>query len=262
MVFGDGKRAPAVHEVLDLLAPPGTQVAVNMLGLEVQDRPGFFAELMPQLATMRSGTGRPHWILIDEAHHLLPARSEAAAVALPKTLPATIYVTVHPDQMSPEALAGVDVVLAVGERADEVVGSFCEALGIDPPPLPDSRAPATARSCSGIAPCGAPLLVEPISPRQAHKRHTRKYAEGTLGEDKSFYFRGPEEALNLRAQNLMMFLQIADGVDDATWLHHLRRGDYARWFRTAIKDDELADEVAEHRGPTMPPPAAPRCARR
>ena len=53
------------------------------------------------------------------------------------------------------------------------------------------------------------------------ERHTRKYAEGELGEDKSFYFRGPDNALNLRAQNLTIFLQMADGVDDQTWRHHL-----------------------------------------
>jgi len=27
-------------------------------------------------------------------------------------------------------------------------------------------------------------------------------------------------------------------------LHHLRRGDYSRWFRESIKDGDLADEVA------------------
>jgi hypothetical protein len=41
--------------------------------------------------------------------------------------------------------------------------------------------------------------------------------------------RGPENALNLRAQNLMIFLQLADGVDDRTWQHHLHAGDYSRW---------------------------------
>src|SRR2546430_14239590 len=69
-------------------------------------------------------------------------------------------------------------------------------------------------------------------------RHIRKYAAGDLGPN-AFYFRGPDGRLNLRAQTLAMFLQIADGVDDETWLHHLRRGDYARWFKTAIKDREL-----------------------
>jgi hypothetical protein len=61
----------------------------------------------------------------------------------------------------------------------------------------------------------------------------------------SFYFRGPENALNLRAQNLMIFLQLADGVDDRTWQHHLRAEDYSRWFRDVIKNDELAAEAAK-----------------
>jgi len=51
-------------------------------------------------------------------------------------------------------------------------------------------------------------------PRQHLRRHTRKYAEGELDEDRSFYFRGPEGRLNLRAQNLALFLQIAEGVDN------------------------------------------------
>jgi hypothetical protein len=73
----------------------------------------------------------------------------------------------------------------------------------------------------------------------------RKYATGELGEDKSFYFRGPDGGLNLRAQNLALFIQLADGVDDETWLHHLRIGDYSRWFREAIKDEGLALEAAD-----------------
>ena len=42
-----------------------------------------------------------------------------------------------------------------------------------------------------------------------------------------------------------MFLQIAEGVDDETWLHHLRRGEYSTWFSEAIKDDALAAQIAD-----------------
>ena len=35
----------------------------------------------------------------------------------------------------------------------------------------------------------------------------------------------------------------AEGIDDATWLHHLRRHDYSRWFRVGIHDTELAHEA-------------------
>ncbi|TKB31540.1 MAG: phosphoglycolate phosphatase, partial [Mesorhizobium sp.] len=86
-----------------------------------------------------------------------------------------------------------------------------------------------------------PISVE--RPRQELKRHKRKYAEGDLGEN-SFYFRGADGTLNLKAQNLMMFLQIAEGIDDRTWEHHLRAGDYSAWFRNQVKDKGLAEEAA------------------
>src|SRR5205823_6633573 len=90
--------------------------------------------------------------------------------------------------------------------------------------------------------------VQKIKVAQSHlerKRHRRKYALGELGEDRSFYFRGARGQLNLRAQNLTMFVQMAEGVDDETWSHHLRQGDYSRWFTNAIKDDALAREAAQ-----------------
>ena len=82
------------------------------------------------------------------------------------------------------------------------------------------------------------MRIEPPSAEQ--RRHTRKYAVGQLPPDRSFYFRGPAGKLNLRTQNLMQFLDVAAGVDDETWLYHLRRADYSRWFRDVIKDPELA----------------------
>src|SRR5207244_4830344 len=56
-------------------------------------------------------------------------------------------------------------------------------------------------------------------------------------------FRGPGERQNLRAQNLTAFFQLLVGVDEETFLYHLRRGDYGAWLRAVIKDGELAAEV-------------------
>jgi hypothetical protein len=47
---------------------------------------------------------------------------------------------------------------------------------------------------------------------------------------------------------LALFLQIAEGIDDRTWLHHLRAGDYSQWLKDKIKDAELAEEVARIEG--------------
>ena len=87
------------------------------------------------------------------------------------------------------------------------------------------------------------IALEPTKTQR--RRHLRKYAEGELPEDRSFYFQGPEGKLKLRAQNLITFMDLADGVDDDTWEFHLHRGDVSRWVREGIKDDELANRIAQ-----------------
>ena len=42
-----------------------------------------------------------------------------------------------------------------------------------------------------------------------------------------------------------MFMQMGEGVDAETWEWHRQCGDYSRWIAEAIKDRELADQVAE-----------------
>ena len=107
--------------------------------------------------------------------------------------------------------------------------------------MPDTRSPGDAWSWRPNE--RRIVSFDPRLPRAAHRRHVRKYVEGALGDDRCFYFTGPDGNQRLKAQNLIVFLQLADGVDDATWLYHLRKGDYATWFRTTIKNDDLANEV-------------------
>src|SRR5262249_8963806 len=157
--------------------------------LTLKERPQFFLQLLPQVAALRASTGRPHWLLIDEAHHLLPA-ARATAPLLPEELPAAIFITVHPEAMSPDALRSVDVLVALGLDAAGVVTEFCEAIKVDAPPI--ERAPRDDEVLVWRRSSGEPpRYIQPIQPKQVHKRHTRKYAEGDLGKDLSFYFRGP-----------------------------------------------------------------------
>src|SRR5262249_24908244 len=148
--------------------------------------------------------------------------------AIPVDIPATIFITVHSGSVLPDVLQTVDVVLAVGDAGADVIADFCKSIG-EPPPsehLPYLESDEVLAWFRDRA--RPPLAIQADRPQQAHKRHTRKYAEGELGEDHSFYLRGPDGALNLRAQNLMIFLQIADGIDDRTWEHPLRAGEYSR----------------------------------
>jgi hypothetical protein len=245
VVLGDHRRAPTAAEALGLLEPPDQHVVVNLLGLPLQDRPAFFADFLAHVQALRARTGRPHWLVADEAHHLLPVAWQPATSALPPVLPGVTLITVHPDEVAPAALAAVDLVVAVGASPERTMALFSAALGQPAPTI----APATLQPGEAwVWPrrsAARPFRVRSAPGRTERRRHQRKYAEGELGADKSFYFRGPDGALNLRAHNLLLFAQLADGVDDATWLYHLHQGDYSRWFRDAVKDEGLAADAAQ-----------------
>ncbi len=243
VVVGDAKAAPHLSEVLKVLDRPDDSVVVNMLAVSVGDRPAVFARFLTAIVELRARAGRPHWIMVDEAHHVLPAERDPSATALPPALPASVFVTVDPAAIARGALERVDDVFAVGTRPGETIAAFCHAIAAEAPPLPSEALPRGQALFWRKARNERPELVTLHPPAEKSERHKRKYADGELGEDKSFYFRGPNNALNLRAQNLMIFLQIADGVDDETWRHHLKRHDVSGWIKDAIKDDELADEV-------------------
>ncbi len=243
IVFGDAKAPPRLSEIVELLGNPEQNIVVNLLGIDLADRPRFLSELLPLLTQLRVATARPHWVVIDEAHHLLPSAWAGAPLVLPRTFAANVLITVDPEHVSPQALQGIEYLAALGPEAERTIEAFCRMVD-EAPPAPFGQIPDRGQALLWSRRTRQLRLVSTIEPRQERQRHSRKYAEGELGEDKSFYFRGPDGALNLRAQNLMLFLQLAEGVDDLTWVHHLRAGDYSRWLRDQIKDDELADEVA------------------
>jgi hypothetical protein len=176
-------------------------------------------------------------------HHLLPAEWQPPQGLLPEKLESMLLITVHPELLSREVLKRVTRVIAVGGTAPEILQRMAEIRGVDIPNAPPPAKPGEALLWS--ADDGSVRLVEVQRPAMESRRHSRKYAEGSLSPDRSFYFRGEEGKLNLRARNLIQFLELADGVDEDTWSYHFKLGDYSRWFRDAIKDEELAEEARQ-----------------
>jgi hypothetical protein len=174
-------------------------------------------------------------------------------------------ITVHPKSVSKALLDTVNCVIAIGPQPGEIIQEVNEGSG-KAWALPEQSAPGE----SGPEVRSGEMMVwqlpesnrpEKITLEPAKielRRHKRKYAAGELGEDKSFYFRGPEGKLNIRAHNLNLFAQIAEGVDEETWLYHLKRHDYSEWLREAVKDDAVADEIATVEGNANLPHAESR----
>ncbi len=233
-----------LDQIAGLLAEPSVNVVANLVDLAMEERPAFFRRLLSRLGDLRVASGRPHWTIVDEAHHLLPAGQAAPDDRLASAFDNVVFVTVEPTHLAAEAAAIASACIVVGSDPRDVLRGLA---GFRIEPLPDIAAPdeRPVWYLQRDAP-PAPVVVSP--PSRERLRHRRKYAEGRLGEDKSFYFRGADDRLRLRAHNLAVFLQMAEGVDAETWQFHLERGDYQRWLRDAIKDADLAAlaETLEH----------------
>ena len=162
VVLGDRQRAPTGAEALRRLEPPDQHVVVNLLGWPLHNRPGFFTPFLAHLHELRVHTGRPHWLVADEAHHRLPAAWPPAGSALTAPLAGLLLITVHPNPIAPAALAAVAVIIAVGGAPERTIASFCEALGQSPPtPTPVILEPGEALVWPRRMPptpfaCGAP----------------------------------------------------------------------------------------------------------
>lgn len=127
-------------------------------------------------------------------------------------------------------------------------GGSGRASGTAPPedrdPAPPQEPPAAAeRPADGAAAAG---------------RRKDADSESDLGTAGSFYFRGPGDRVNLRAGNLRQFVDLAERIDDAIWMHHLRAGDYSRWLQDCIKDGGLAEEARRVERQPSPDPLATR----
>src|SRR2546425_4733559 len=129
VILGDDQRAPSVSEVLDVLAKPDQNAVVNLIGIALNERPKFFEALLPRIQGLRARTGRPHWIAVDESHHVMPSSWEAAGLTVSQRMYGLMVVTLEPDRVAPAVLSSIDVVIAIGKEPAEMLNIFRKSVG-------------------------------------------------------------------------------------------------------------------------------------
>ena len=150
VVVGTQKNPLSLDEVAQALAT-GNNIVFNLLGVALEERPSFFAAMVPLIEHRRLRTGQPHTLLIDEAHHMLGHDLPAAIQTLGASLDRLIVVTVHPELLCPPVLQRINGLIVVGGEADAVARQFAKASGRDWPSL-EQWISSRARHWSGSRP--------------------------------------------------------------------------------------------------------------
>ncbi len=240
---------PAPEDLNQLFRHPKNSLVLNLSAMSRAEKVTYGTKALAVAMALRGSTGMPHWVIIDEAHHLMPAEGSSAAEVLSSAGEGTCLVTLAAEDLSPNIPPRINTLVSTDLKA---FGGALRVLirdGVPTDTAPVSEDPPLAPGeviLGRINGAMSPRVRFSVGRRRsAHRRHIRKYAEGELPPDRSFYFRGPQGDLKLRAANLVRFCELAEGVDEATWEYHRRRGEYSAWLREMIKDAELGQEAEE-----------------
>jgi hypothetical protein len=125
VVFGTPDHKPDTVEIFTALEKPDVQAVVCLAAVPPRDRPAFFDAFLLGLKGLREKTGRPHWLVVDEAQELVP-RTELERDEAPAQN--TLYVTSNPATVSQSILAQVGAVIACGSDAKQAMDKFASAL--------------------------------------------------------------------------------------------------------------------------------------
>jgi hydroxymethylpyrimidine pyrophosphatase-like HAD family hydrolase len=135
-VFGDAHEVPRLTDILAALDQPTASVAINLAGLGPETRPVFTDALLVQLQALHDRLGRPHVVMIRQAHSCLADGVTAASARLSEVT--MIYATAQPERLPARILDSVTLTLNSATQAMTAGGAVERISGPAPAGSPGS----------------------------------------------------------------------------------------------------------------------------
>jgi hypothetical protein len=245
VLAGSGGSLPSAADLAGLIRHHPGGIVVDLSAVPAAIRVSYLRAAQQHLELLRAETGLPHWVILDEAQ--LPLARDAATFFEPA---ATGYclVTYRPEELRPEALLAVDIVVAVPGNHDARTADLLAAAGAMPRAAADALLRAADRGQAVLVDRASPGtgIVFSIGHREtAHMRHWHKYSAGQLAADRRFYFRSDwHTATGATAGSLGDFEHELAICDDQVIAHHCRQRDFSRWVHDVLGDPPLAAAIA------------------
>jgi hydroxymethylpyrimidine pyrophosphatase-like HAD family hydrolase len=244
-----GRERPLADpaEVVRLVRHRYATVVVDLSHLDVAHQTAYAAGLPAEVEAQRATTGLPQWIVIDEAHGPIGRMGTALDVFNP-TAKGYLLVTWQPEELSPDALAALDVVIALGspQPADQLVNLTAAVADMPRAQIarlldgPSGRAVVAWRQHTREA------TAFTLGPRTTpHLRHEHKYNRVGVEHAHRFHFRTePDTPTGAIASNLSELEAELVRCDRGVLRHHCPHHDFSRWIADVFHDKPLTADLA------------------
>jgi hydroxymethylpyrimidine pyrophosphatase-like HAD family hydrolase len=246
------QRPDDVDEALEAIGRmPSASVVLDLSLLPHASKVVLIERALRRIRETRAGVGRPHWVLIDEAHYSLREEGVASdAVGLDDR--GFCFVTYRASWLREPVIDAVDVFVFARTSRSQDLGLIAAAL--------PAAAGASADVLETLArlPRGEFLLVQRdpgrrlsaltfvAAPRQTvHVRHLVKYVDSCVPPGREFLFRAEDGHVRGTADSLQSFRRVVATSPDAVLVHHAGRGDFSRWVRDVFADEDLARQLGK-----------------
>ena len=222
---------------------PAACVVVDLSALHHHDKLRMIERSLRAAHEMRRRTGRPHWVVLDEAHYSLH-REGIAVGALELEDKGFCLVTYKPSWVRPSVMDAVDVLALARTTAghelaflDSFLAGHGDGVMSTLADLPRGEFLLMRKENGGA---WAALTFTATPRATPHLRHLKKYADTTVRPEHAFLFRAPNGRPVATADSLKAFRRVVATADDAVLAAHAGRGDFSRWIRDVFSDRELA----------------------
>lgn len=201
------------------------------------------------IGDLRRRLGRPHWVLLDEAHYSLH-REGVAEEALAIEERGFCLVTYLPSWLRERVVKAMDVYLLSRVTAPDELAFLSVSLpgiasGVDWPAamlphLPRGKFVVVQPDPSGVA---TALTFVAAARETMHVRHVKKYADSQVPPARRFFFRDHQGRVVAAAESLHGFRHAVVAVPGDVLGYHAARGDFSRWVLDVFADRELARQL-------------------
>jgi hydroxymethylpyrimidine pyrophosphatase-like HAD family hydrolase len=234
-------------DVVRLLRNGYSSVVVDVSHLDDHGQAGYAARLAGEIEAHRVATGLPQMVAMDEAHGPV-GRSGAARSMFNPAAKGYLLITWKPGELSADALASLDAVLALGS-------SCLDSTLVD---LTAAVAGMPRAEIAGLldGPPGRAVLAWRQHPRQpvaftigarvtSHLRHEHKYDQAGVEPAHRFRFRTePSTPTGAIAANLADLEAELGACDEGVLRHHCPGHDFSRWVADVFHEGPLAAGLA------------------
>jgi hydroxymethylpyrimidine pyrophosphatase-like HAD family hydrolase len=228
--------------VSELLRNEPLNLVLNLASLSHREKVTYVDRVLPSLEAMRTVSGIPHWVMIDEAHYFLNA---SRSRRLESRTGNYVLVTYRPSLIAPavhESMTAYLVTQTTVEDERYFVNGLLQMHGPRDLLVADALAAIGDRRAGLLVQGeeGARWNVIALAERTTlHTHHGRKYADTRLPEHKAFRFLHID-GTSAVARSVAEFCTAVQSVPMASLHHHLLSGDFSRWIADVLGNAELA----------------------